>query len=260
MRTNVKNFISRLSLISIAVLSILVLIYDYLNQHIGLSYNISLEAKINILLILVSTFVIHYIFDSLENKSFRDKNLGKITFLPHQYLSHILERVNLLKKSLINGEIRISGKYETAEHIIQVMDSTQKIYHGLNVYFPTSNHQMKDFYQANINALKRGVEIHRYFVIKALNKQVKDELTKQKNSGINVFYIFEEDLYKIPFFRHKEIKAFGLFDNKLLVYDISTAGKSETPFEINIEWGEKIEKNNPFPHLINSDLLRELDD
>ncbi|MGK7887198.1 MAG: hypothetical protein AB4057_21545 [Crocosphaera sp.] len=244
----------------IIILAIGVSSYDLTISFFGfLAPAISIEKKTTLILLLLTLFVtdttlmLRSILTSFDFQ-FVPKNSKSLPIVK-LLSSELNDQIN----GINNKRVIYQNRYDSMAAWIKLMDNCTKSYEGLNFYFRGNEKlalAMEDLLMANIDAVKRGVKVRRYFIIpvddafKNSCEELKIEMEKQNKQGIEIYFILASDLKHIKFFRHRTIKPAGWCDDQVLAVDLSRAEYNSSPEEIVVTWDQdEINKINPFPHL-----------
>lgn len=171
-----------------------------------------------------------------------------------------------ITNGIANRRIELINKYYSMLAILKLIDNCDNFYKGINYHIGNQKSYRSDFQNAMISAINSGITIERYFIIKneVLNKSTLfKKLIKTMDDdyfcGIKIFFILEEEVRTISFFRDRAIRGCGLYDGNIFSYDTTTDDSNlGGPHEVTITWNKKeIKEFNPFKHLDKSALLRQ---
>ena len=187
--------------------------------------------------------------------------------LPEYTSSKLVEMSNSLK-TIAGGSIETRNEDESMHELIRILKTTSSKYQALNHYIFGWNTIMEYQYRANVEAVKRGVEVSRVFIIpdnifmsseKILN--LLRIFETQKKDGIMVFYGLQSELKSDSDYHKYMVLNAGLSDDAVFATVTAFSTKGPQPAHIKIIWDKnKIKKQNPFPFLEKSPYIKPFDE
>jgi len=184
------------------------------------------------------------------------------------YASNKLDEISNSLKTIADGSIETRDEDQSMHELIRILKTTRSKYQALNHYIFGWNTTMEYQYRANVEAVKRGVEVSRTFIIsddifmssEKLNNLLKIFET-QKKDGIKVFYGLQREL-KNDFDYHKyTLLDAGLSDEAVFATVTAFSIRGPQPAHVKIIWDKnKIKKQNPFPFLEKSLHIKPFDE
>jgi hypothetical protein len=138
---------------------------------------------------------------------------------------------------------------------------------GIGAWSPEGwTEALNPYFLANIQAIERGAQVKRIFVIPESITSNNIELLikvmkKQCKTGIRVYFAYKDELQRTEFYSRNPFYSCVLFDNKYFGYDLRTEyWDGRYPSEIRITWDKKeIEEKSPFPNIFNSPYVYPFD-
>jgi len=240
--------------------------YDLAARYISLAPPVDPALKIDLILFLLVAYVLNATLRFNDMNRLLRKRLhfrrGSSSFIETMH-AHVTD----LEKGLENQKLEISNRHQTMAVLLTMIDKADKSYEGLNFYIGGWKTEMREFYEANVGAARRGVQVTRYFIIQDEHdspealQQLLDEMREQAISGIEVYFALERDIRTISYFRNNPIRGIGLLDEEILVIDTSPARRSSGPVEIVVIWDpDEVRAKNPFPQLKRHKIIRSYSD
>ena len=184
-----------------------------------------------------------------------------------EYTSSKLEEMSNSLKTIANGSIETRDEDESMHELIRILKTTHSKYQALNHYIYGWNTTMEYQYRANVEAVKRGVEVSRTFIIsddifmssEKLNNLLEIFET-QKKDGIKVFYGLQRELKNDSDYHKYTLLDAGLSDDAVFAKVTAFSIKGPQPAHIKIIWDKNtIKKHNPFPFLEKSPHIKPFD-
>lgn len=242
--------VSILTLIALSVST-----YSLIVSIINPNLSFSTERKIDLVLLLLAAYVLNAAKRFNQIQTISERLMQSRRSLP-RCLNLINNKIMRLEQEFHAQELTFTNRYEVMDALLKMIDASHESYQGLNFYGQGWRGWMNDFYDANIGAVGRGVNVTRYFIIRneyienGLIQHFISEMDLQTENGIHVFFIYESDVKLISHFRDNPIRGIGLFDNQVLVVDRSLARESDGAIELIVYWDpDDVLQKNPFPHL-----------
>lgn len=229
--------------------------YDLVVSAINPSLILSTDRKIDLILLLLAAYILNAAKRFSLMQTISDRLILSRRAMP-RCLDLVRNRLVEVERGIHDQELTFTNRHEVMDALLKMIDGSHKSYHGLNFYGQGWRGRMSEFYDANIGAVRRGVKVTRYFVIKdeyIVNGTLQyfiDEMDRQADQGIHVFFIRESEIKTISHFRNNPIRGIGLFDDQVLVIDRSLVNELDGPIEMVVHWNPNdISQKNPFPHL-----------
>jgi hypothetical protein len=209
------------------------------------------EAKTDLILAILGA----YVLTATLRLDQIDRNLQNVLPSPaNQYDRALRDYSSFLQAGSRNRQITFSNRYESMAALLRSIDTSRRSYEALNLYTSGWNGEMKDVYAASVAAVRRKVYVWRCFVVR--DQYVKGEfeaqmeaMEKQYKEGINVFWVRESDLNKMPYFRENPVRSMALVDSEWLLVDTSPADRNSSPTETRVTWITDEVAQNPFSQL-----------
>ena len=185
-----------------------------------------------------------------------------------EYTSSKLDEMSNNLKTIAAGSIETRDEDDSMHELIRILKTTHSKYQALNHYIFGWNTTMAYQYRANVEAVKRGVEVSRTFIIsddtfmssEKLNNLLKI-LAAQKNDGIKVFYGLQRELKNEPGYHKYTLLDAGLSDDTVFATVTAFSVKGPQPAHVKIVWDKnKIKKQNPFAFLEKSLHIKPFDE
>jgi hypothetical protein len=196
-------------------------------------------------------------------EDFKEIHLPKPRKNSSEFTNETYKFIDSLENGMQDEAIELNNRHDSMATLLRLIDSADKTYDAMNYYLGGWKTGMKEFFEANLGAIQRGVRIRRCFILREefrsseLVTQLLDEMEKQTKLGMQIFFVPETELQRIPYYRKTPLRGTGLYDGKILSYDTSIVRHSETPVGIRITWNEKeVKDKNPFPHLFSSGVVK----
>jgi hypothetical protein len=238
-----------------------IVIYDQIAKYIGWA-ELKADSKIDFLLLLIAGYVIKSVMEFRQLGRMRDYLTPRFRSKPHPFISHLFEFLDSIENGVRDEKLEFCNRHESMAMMLRMMDSCQSSFHGLNYYSGGWKTGWKEYYNASMGALRRGVKVNRFFLVRdefcssGLMNVLVDEMEKQSNLGINVYFLFESSIDMIPYFRKNPLRGCSLYDETILSYDTSPSRRDDTPDEITVTWNtDEVKKRNPFMILTHSGLV-----
>ena len=171
-------------------------------------------------------------------------------------------------KTIANGSIETRDEDESMHELIRILKTTHSKYQALNHYIFGWNTTMAYQYRANLEAVKRGVEVSRTFIIsddtfmssEKLNNLL-EILATQKKDGIKVFYGLQRELKNESGYHKYTLLDAGLSDDAVFATVTAFSIKGPQPAHVKIIWDKNtIKEQNPFPFLEKSPHIKPFDE
>ena len=244
----IGNFVTFLFVACITVC----VIYDILQRRLLTDLPpLKEEAKTDLIILILGVYVLTLTLrlDQI------DKNLQDVLPSPaNQYDQSLRDYSSFLREGSKNSHITFSNHYESMASLLRSIDAAQRSYEALNLYTSGWDGEMNEVYSASVAAVRRKVYVWRCFVIREhyepgeLEAQI-EAMTKQNNEGIQVSWVKEADLKKMPYFRESPMRSMALIDSEWLLVDTSPSDRSASPSETRVTWVAAEVAKNPFSEL-----------
>jgi hypothetical protein len=185
-----------------------------------------------------------------------------------EYTSSKLDEMSNSLKTIATGSIETGDEDESMHELIRILKTTHSKYQALNHYIFGWNTTMEYQYRANVEAVKRGVEVSRTFIIsddtfmssEKLNNLL-EILATQKKDGIKVFYGLQRELKNEPGYHKYTLLDAGLSDDAVFATVTAFSIKGPQPAHVKIIWDKNtIKEQNPFPFLEKSPHIKPFDE
>ena len=185
-----------------------------------------------------------------------------------EYTSSKLDEMSNSLKTIAGGSIETRDEDESMHELIRILKTTHSKYQALNHYIFGWNTTMEYQYRANVEAVKRGVEVSRTFIIsddtfmssEKLNNLL-EILETQKKDGIKVFYGLQRELKNEPGYQKYILLDAGLSDDAIFATVTAFSIKGPQPAQVKIIWDKNtIKEQNPFPFLEKSPHIKPFDE
>lgn len=256
-------FIQHWSTLALIILSLTIVFYDVIAKFTNWYSVIDKELKIDLVLVILVGYITESAIGRMKLKNTVDYLAAKTKRKTNSFVENISEYITQLDSGLNTGRLIFYNRQDSLSAMFRLMESARISYQGLNYYESGWQTIMKEFLEANVSAVHRGINVKRYFVLREHISVVQEKhlllstMQKHHDNGIKLFFIFEKDLKKIKFFRNFSIRGMGIYDGNIVSYDAAPTGTQEGPTEIIISWiWEEVLQKNPFPHLEKSGLLK----
>jgi len=194
------------------------------------------------------------------------ESLKKASFT--EYTSSKLDEISKNLKTIAEGSIETRDEDESMYELIRILKTTHSKYQALNHYIYGWNTTIEYQYRANIEAVKRGVDVSRTFIIsddvfmssEKLNNLL-EILETQKKDGIKVFYGLQREMENDPGYHKYTLLDAGLSDDAIFATVTAFSIKGPQPGHVKIIWDKNtIQKQNPFPFLEKSPHIKPFDE
>lgn len=182
------------------------------------------------------------------------------------FLSEVSGKIN---QSIDNKTIETTSVREGTIELIRAMDTAEDSLIAINHYIEGWNEpELEEFYTANLEAIGRKVNITRIFILrddvllnpKRLQIAIKI-MDRQKNDKINILVALECEIRKERNYEKLALSDCGLYDKKMLGYDMSLGPGQKVPGLIGFTWDPKqIKKRSPFKYILKSKYVKEYTD
>ncbi|MEM8721885.1 MAG: hypothetical protein AAGE84_21740, partial [Cyanobacteria bacterium P01_G01_bin.39] len=238
---------------SLVLFAIVFLIYEfYRTRFSSKKPKFRTHAQLDLIAFLTAT----YILTSTIRLDIISLNQQKLPpFTENFYDSLVREQIDFLSDGIKKNEIVFDNSKESIFQLLKLLDNAQESYEAINTYTESWKKEINDLSQASIAAVEKGIKVSRCFILKnnyfegELEEQFK-EMKKEEEGGIEVFYIEENDIGKMPFFRDNNLRSMALVDSKILATDTSPRGASGGVTSITIIWKKSKVINNPFKQIM----------
>ena len=168
--------------------------------------------------------------DSLKRASFTE------------YTSSKLNEISKDLETIERGTIETKDEDESMHELIRILKTTHSKYQALNHYIYGWNTTMEYQYRANVEAVKRGIEVSRTFLISDETLTCSEKLNNlleifetQKKDGIKVFYGLQRELKKDPDYHKYTLLDAGLSDNAVFARVTAFSIKGPQPAHVKIK-------------------------
>jgi hypothetical protein len=184
------------------------------------------------------------------------------------YTSNILDEMSNSLETIAGGSIETRDEEESLHELIRILKTTRSKYQALNHYIYGWNTTIEYQYRANVEAVKRGIEVSRTFIIsddifmssEKLNNLL-EILATQKKDGIKVFYGLQRELKNEPGYHKYTLLDAGLSDDAVFATVTAFSIKGPQPAHVKITWNKNtIKEQNPFPFLEKSPHIKPFDE
>jgi len=153
-------------------------------------------------------------------------------------------------------------RYQTAV----ALKKTSKNARFLDHYILVWNSQYETVWQENSEAVRKGVEIQRIFVLSdsLMNDPTQRNIAmrvmeRQKRAGIRVSYALQRELQKDPQYQRFADVDYALFDDLVLEKFAARASATALPRYCQVWWDRsKVASENPFPWIQSTGTSRDL--
>ena len=155
-------------------------------------------------------------------------------------------------------------EYETSTESVLAMvkaaDAATTSLDGIGVFSPDAwDGELAPYVLANQRAVRRNVRVRRIFEIPAnaskdlVARFIKTMKRQKVDFGINVFFVFEDQISVLPFFDKHPFVPTGLFDGRYLGFNLVTHSQGRRPERVRITWDKnEVAANNPFGGMFES--------
>jgi hypothetical protein len=254
-----KNWQSLLLILT----TIVIISYNVVATYVSSVQKLSVETKLDIILALLATYALNVAIKLNALDEFREIHLPKPRKNSSEFTNEMYKHIDSLENGMQDEAIELNNRHESMTTLLRLIDSADKTYDAMNYYLGGWKSGMKEFFEANLGAIQRGVKIRRCFILREefrsseLATQLLDEMEKQTALGMMIFFVSEHELQRIPYYRKTPLRGTGLYDGKILSYDTSIVRHSDSPVGIRVTWNEKeVKEKNPFPHLFSSGVIK----
>jgi hypothetical protein len=220
----------------------------------------SSERLIRVLVILFATFGIAYVTTEYR----RNQQLeGNVHFFintlsnraENDYSKEILgefeNKLNLFTQKGVEALSDSSVEHE----LLRALRKSSRNVLCLDHYILVWNSHQESELQENLNAIIRGVEVNRIFVISDAITRSRIELQeafeimrRQSMGGIKVSYVFQHDLQGYSDYQRFADVDYSLFDEHVLAKISARASPRDLPRYCVLSWDKgMIERESPFP-------------
>ncbi len=156
----------------------------------------------------------------------------------------------------------------TLRELIRIIRTTEARYVAVDHHIFGWSKEVESFYNANVDALRKGVRITRIFVLAedvikdpAQLKDLLSYMDVQRKDGIDVKYALQTDLNQDEAYASYSLMTAGLSDDRVLARVIAQSLRGRQPAKLIVTWDPKeVDKHNPFPYFLNSPHVRSYDD
>ena len=180
--------------------------------------------------------------------------------------AYAANKLSSIEKDLSGFEkhyVNTTDEEETIHELVRLLKSTKSKYEALNHYVFGWNTTIEYLYRANVETVKRGVEVSRIFIVSDYvlsNSDALQALLKimelQSRDGIKVSYGLRRDLEKDPQYHPFALLDVGLSDDAVFAKVTAVSLRGPQPAGLQITWDEKVIKlQNPFPYLRKSPYI-----
>ena len=185
-----------------------------------------------------------------------------------EYTSSKLDEISKNLKTIAGGSIETRDEEESLHELIRILKTTRSKYQALNHYIYGWNTTIEYQYRANVEAVKRGVEVSRTFIISDdvfMSSEKFNNLLEifetQKKDGIKVFYGLQRELKNDPDYHKYTLLDAGLSDDAVFATVTAFSIKGPQPAHVKITWNKNtIKEQNPFPFLEKSPHIKSFDE
>jgi hypothetical protein len=185
-----------------------------------------------------------------------------------EYTSSKLDEISKNLKTIAGGSIETRDEEESLHELIRILKTTRSKYQALNHYIYGWNTTIEYQYRANVEAVKRGVDVTRTFIISDdvfMSSEKFNNLLEifetQKKDGIKVFYGLQRELKNDPDYHKYTLLDAGLSDDAVFATVTAFSIKGPQPAHVKITWNKNtIKEQNPFPFLEKSPHIKPFDE
>lgn len=185
-----------------------------------------------------------------------------------EYTSSKLDEMSNSLKTIANGSIETRDEDDSMHELIRILKTTRSKYQALNHYIFGWNTTIAYQYRANVEAVKRGIEVSRTFIISDdifMNSEKLNNLLEiletQKKDGIKVFYGLQREMKNEPGYHKYTLLDAGLSDDAVFATVKTFSIKGPQPARVKIIWDKNtIKEQNPFPFLEKSPHIKPFDE
>jgi hypothetical protein len=185
-----------------------------------------------------------------------------------EYTSSKLDEISKNLKTIAGGSIETRDEEEFLHELIRILKTTRSKYQALNHYIYGWNTTIEYQYRANVEAVKRGVDVSRTFIISDdvfMSSEKFNNLLEifetQKKDGIKVFYGLQRELKNDPDYHKYTLLDAGLSDDAVFATVTAFSIKGPQPAHVKITWNKNtIKEQNPFPFLEKSPHIKPFDE
>jgi hypothetical protein len=185
-----------------------------------------------------------------------------------EYTSSKLDEISKNLKTIAGGSIETRDEEESLHELIRILKTTRSKYQALNHYIYGWNTTIEYQYRANVEAVKRGVDVSRIFIISDdvfMSSEKFNNLLEifetQKKDGIKVFYGLQRELKNDPDYHKYTLLDAGLSDDAVFATVTAFSIKGPQPAHVKITWNKNtIKEQNPFPFLEKSPHIKPFDE
>jgi hypothetical protein len=264
-------FVENWHLVLFGVVILWVLVWEVLHKH----QSINAERMIRALVLLFASYGIAWVTQQVrDNQEKQPPYLIKImanrlaSAADNDYAKGLLDDLEqrLNKFEVHSSEAEMES--DVRSHLIRALKATHRSAWFLDHYVLVWGEPAHPEMEENANAVKRGVEVRRTFVLSDALTRSRDEITsavrvmdKQRSLGIRVFFVLQTQLQSYPeYSRHADVN-YGVFDNKLLAKISARASPRANPTYCLLSWDPSLlAHDNPQAWLENTGQVKEYSD
>ncbi|MCA9910554.1 MAG: hypothetical protein KC519_17985, partial [Anaerolineae bacterium] len=189
----------------------------------------------------------------IQHKIAALKSIGQ----EHPFLSALHQRMYGIESQISQGRIEVNTRPESLLMLVTMVESAHRTVDAINYYMGTWQKRLKDYFEANIQAVKRGVKVRRVFILRPENSayqqrdfphytgtEIYEEMQRHAAKGIEVYYVEEADAKEHIY---GDLQPFGLVlcDESVLLKVNAKPGAD--PTEIHVYWkSEAVNNQNLF--------------
>ena len=185
-----------------------------------------------------------------------------------EYTSSKLDEISKNLKTIAGGSIETRDEEESLHELIRILKTTRSKYQALNHYIYGWNTTIEYQYRTNVEAVKRGVEVSRTFIISDdvfMSSETLNNLLEifetQKKDGIKVFYGLQREMKNESGYHKYTLLDAGLSDDAVFATVTAFSIKGPQPAHVKITWNKNtIKEQNPFPFLEKSPHIKPFDE
>ena len=253
-------------LIPFGVTVLVVLIWEVISRK-----KRTTEHSIQAMVTLFATFGIAWITSEYRQA---ERLQGNVQFLLEQIadradneyakdvLAELQQRLNTFKDRSAEALTEDNVRYQTAV----ALKKTSKNARFLDHYILVWNSQYETVWQENSEAVRKGVEIQRIFVLSdsLMNDPTQRNIAmrvmeRQKRAGIRVSYALQRELQKDAQYQRFADVDYALFDDLVLEKSAARASATALPRYCQVWWDRsKVASENPFPWIQSTGTIRDL--
>jgi hypothetical protein len=186
----------------------------------------------------------------------------------NEYAKGLLEELEQRLKKFELQSSEAAMESDVRSHLIRALRSTRSsawfLDHYVLVWAEPANPELDE----NANAIVRGVEIRRVFVLSDALTRNRDDLAAairvmddQRRIGVKVLFVLQTQLQRYPEYqRHADVN-YGIYDNRLLAKISARASPRASPTYCLLSWGSSVSsQDSPQTWIEGTATVREYSD